>query len=885
MAGATWSLSLFFYTQPILFSGLTWIKVVFSLVFFLIASSLYFSFVFPEERTEAANRWQVVYWSTAAVFLYLLWFTNKWVKGVVETDWGFETILGPAYKYWGLFNLLFGGLIFRNFIRKYATYKGIVRLQLKYIFVGVFILAVGTIIVDIIVPLYAGSSKYFWASSLFIVPFITSTSYAIIRYRLLDLRLLVKNLIVKTIIAIVLSLISGTATYFYGLVFERSVPREVIFPIIGAMIFIVFSFEYLAEKSGNFTRRYLFRSGYEPKILLEKLTDILSSTIGFEEMLTHVSKTLKEELNIKFAGFLLMDSQIDEGKDYRFISSGDKKVNWDNINSLIKFTESNQSPFIQEELSKKATQMNDHLTQEIVNQMKFKEIATILPIRTKETLNGFLFIGEKPSLDAFTLNELRVLENFTPQTSFAVENARLFSEIQTFNAKLKEEIRKATHELTDQNRFLAALRRLDLIIMETLDINSLCQKIVDALSLELRCQFGLIGLIDENHNRLYFKAITSQSQLARLLASRKIAIEDIYFPLDIENGSVTKTINTKREIYAENLVDVFPPSLSPVKLKKWQMKIKTQTYWAYPIISKTKVLGVLVFAWKKAEREISSRERDLMQSVIDQTGIALDNTLLYDRLEKSIGKLRKINLKLRELDRMKDEFVSIASHELRTPMTAVNNYIWMTLHGKGGKISQKQQFYLERAALSTKRLISLVEDMLTVSRIEGGKLEVNPTPGNIVALAKNVFEELQPKAKEKKIKTFLETPKKELPLVSLDQDRIREVLLNLIGNAIKFTDINGTIKISFKRKGKLISTQISDTGRGIAKSDIPKLFKKFGRLEKSFATVAETGGTGLGLYICKQIIDLHHGKIGAESKPEKGSTFYFNLKVTEEVKP
>jgi signal transduction histidine kinase len=233
---------------------------------------------------------------------------------------------------------------------------------------------------------------------------------------------------------------------------------------------------------------------------------------------------------------------------------------------------------------------------------------------------------------------------------------------------------------------------------------------------------------------------------------------------------------------------------------------------------------------------------------------------------------------------MKDEFVSIASHELRTPMTSINNYVWMVLNGKAGKISTKQRFYLDRASLATKRLINLVEDMLTVSRVEGGKLQVNLRPGNLVKLTETVVEEIEAKAKNKKIQIFLEPAGKEPPLVTMDQDRIREVLFNLLDNAIKFTDSGGKISVSFKKKGKYLITTVKDNGRGIAKADFPKLFKKFGRLDRSFATVAQTGGTGLGLYICKQIIDLHRGKIGVKSKLGKGATFSFGLKIAREVK-
>ena len=426
---------------------------------------------------------------------------------------------------------------------------------------------------------------------------------------------------------------------------------------------------------------------------------------------------------------------------------------------------------------------------------------------------------------------------------------------------------------------MATLRRLDLIIMQTLELESLCQKIVNALSLELGCQFGMIGLVNEAEDRFYFKSVTGHSDLSKILVKRRIKIDEVLFSLEDEENPINKVIQTKREVSIGELDGIFSPYLSEEKIDNLQATLKTKTYWIYPIVSKTRVIGALVFGWKKAEREISSKERDLMQSVIDQTGIALDNTLLYEQLKESVRKLKRANVKLRELDRMKDEFVSIASHELRTPMTSINNFIWMILHGKSGKVTAKQRFYLERAASSTKRLINLVEDMLTVSRIEGGKLEMSLIPGNVVKLSKIVIEDLESKAKENKIKLFVDSPKKEFPLVLMDQERISEVLINLIGNAVKFTPSGGEVVVSFKKKGKAVLVMVTDTGRGIAKTDIPKLFKKFGRLERSFATIAETAGTGLGLYISKQIIDLHRGKIGVRSTVGKGSTFYFDLKI------
>ena len=165
------------------------------------------------------------------------------------------------------------------------------------------------------------------------------------------------------------------------------------------------------------------------------------------------------------------------------------------------------------------------------------------------------------------------------------------------------------------------------------------------------------------------------------------------------------------------VLGIISPNIKEELATKWQKELKLQSFLLLPILSKNKPVGLVVFGCQKTNRKLTSLENNFLHNVIDQTGIALDNLILYEKLQENIEKLKRTNVRLRELDRMKDEFVSIASHELRTPMTSINGYVWMVLNGKAGEITDKQRLYLERAALSTKRLINLVEDMLTVSRI------------------------------------------------------------------------------------------------------------------------------------------------------------------------
>jgi len=298
-------------------------------------------------------------------------------------------------------------------------------------------------------------------------------------------------------------------------------------------------------------------------------------------------------------------------------------------------------------------------------------------------------------------------------------------------------------------------------------------------------------------------------------------------------------------------------------------------------------LGVLLLSEKSSGDIFSSQDISIFEILAPQMTLAIQNSLAYEeiqrfnqtlknKIDKATIKLKKANLRLKELSSLKDEFVSIASHELRTPMTAIKSYLWLALNKHKKELSQKLTTNLNRAYISTERTITLVKDMLTISRIEGRRLDLNFVKLDLALLAKQVFDELKIKADEKQIKFSFEKPEFK-SFTRADEHKITEVLQNIISNAIKFTPPKGSVQIFFQDKNGKIETSIKDTGPGIPKRSMPNLFKKFGRLGGSFAKLAETPGTGLGLYIAKQIIGLHKGRIWVQSKVGEGSTFIFSL--------
>ncbi len=247
-----------------------------------------------------------------------------------------------------------------------------------------------------------------------------------------------------------------------------------------------------------------------------------------------------------------------------------------------------------------------------------------------------------------------------------------------------------------------------------------------------------------------------------------------------------------------------------------------------------------------------------------------------EKLKKSQRKIELQNIQLKKLDRIKSNFLSVTSHELRTPMSAIKGYMQMLLKQSLGEITEEQKQALKVILRNTTRLDNLIQDILDISRLESGTMKFLPEQTDLQKMIREISETMQSSADLKNIKINVDI-EKGIPELTIDQGRIKQVLMNLVNNAIKFSPQRAVINIRAKREEDNVLFEVQDFGRGIPKDKQEKIFETFYQVESG--KNMKFGGAGLGLSISRGIVLAHDGRIWVESTPGKGSTFKFNLPI------
>ena len=434
--------------------------------------------------------------------------------------------------------------------------------------------------------------------------------------------------------------------------------------------------------------------------------------------------------------------------------------------------------------------------------------------------------------------------------------------------------------LYDSSKVIAGLSDK---LRSTLEIKQIFKFIADTLIKSFHA--NAVGVLIYNKKERYYKV--NYNQGFKIVKQEKFARDEDMSKLFIEKNQLIILEDIRKE-FKDN--------------KTFKMLVKLGVKILVPLKVKNKIMGLIAIGKKESGDMYNDEDFKVLKVIGAQSAIALDNSLLYKetktfsqkmaekvkqatqelsinnkRLQKMADQMALANDKLRKLDNAKSEFISIASHQLRTPLTAIKGFVSLLLEGSYGKITQEVRVTLNKIYLSNERLIELVEDLLNISRIESGQIEYKFEKIKLENICQEIMDTFVIRAKEKHLKIELKLPKKPLPEILTDKKKIREVISNLVDNALKYTP-KGWVKVSLLQVEDKIQIRVSDTGVGISTDEIPHLFAKFSR-GKDISKI-NTGGTGLGLYVGKKMVESLHGKIWVESKGVKlGSTFIVELPI------
>lgn len=477
----------------------------------------------------------------------------------------------------------------------------------------------------------------------------------------------------------------------------------------------------------------------------------------------------------------------------------------------------------------------------------------------------------------------------------AKEKEHLLQEQIRFGDARYEELREAflerqqmTIDLRRRIGELTMLQKVGLIFNSTLDREVLLRRVLQATIDHLHYDRAMISFYDAVRNISYDSRIIGVSNdISAYVRSIEVPITDM-------NSLEGEVLLQGRAVLVNDLRKM-ADRLHPLNQKLMLMSEATSLI-SVPLMAKNRVIGALTVD-RRGEHRLAKDDLDVISTMAGQVAIALDNADVYSKLEEVNlhledkvrdrtvaletlnADLEAANEKLRDADSLKTLFISIVSHELRTPMTSIKGYVDNALEGIAGELSGKQIYYMTRIKHNVERLLRMTRDLLDLSRIEAGKLELHPQSISMPQLINDVIEGFAAIACEKSI-CIEARHEEEQPMILGDRDKLCQVLTILVDNALKFTQDGGAVRItSAGHKPGLMEFCVADNGCGILAHEIEKVFDKFYRGE---SVRSDSRGAGLGLALAKDLIRLHGGDIWVTSEVGKGSEFYFTLPIQEE---
>jgi len=449
----------------------------------------------------------------------------------------------------------------------------------------------------------------------------------------------------------------------------------------------------------------------------------------------------------------------------------------------------------------------------------------------------------------FTDDEIGLLKTFADQAVIAIENARLLTELQT-----------RTAELTRSVGELTALGEVGRALSSTLDLETVLQTIVLRAN-ELAGTAGCtIWEYDEAREqfRLRVSHYTDESDTALLQALGQMAT------IPKGPGVTTQVVERRQPV---QIPDITAAGAYEHPIRGPLIEAGHRALLGVPLLSENEVIGVLTVT-RKAPGEFPPETVRLLQTFATQSALAIQNARLFLEIEDKSRQLEAAS-------QHKSEFLANMSHELRTPLNAIIGFSEVLTDRMFGELNEKQEEYLKDIHASGQHLLSLINDILDLSKIEAGRMELELTDFYLPTAIDNALMLVRERAGRRSI-TLQTAVDVQLGQIQGDERKIRQVVLNLLSNAIKFTPEGGRIDMRAVPRDGFVEVSVSDTGVGIAPEDQEAVFEEFRQVGTADRKVE---GTGLGLTLCRKFVELHGGKIWVKSELGTGSTFTFTIPV------
>ena len=882
LSGSLWIFGLFIFIyindlNIILF----WSRLFYFAVTIMVYAFLNFAIYFPFKDINYNIKYKILTIIPFFIITYLIFFTKFLIIGIEIVNLKKNIILGPANYFFILYLLIYVLFAIIIWFFKYRSSTKIDKVKLNYILIIMtFSLLVG-FFVNLFLPVF--TFKYIWILPISIIIMSILIFYTLAKFKLLNIRLIIIRTILEGILVIFIASFFTLSILFTGYFFQDYAEVIKVFVyFIDALIIIIFldPLKKIWRKSTNFIF-YKIKIKIDYEKILKDFNLIIAKEIELRSLLNKLVNFLKGKLKIKKVTVIVLNN-----KDNIIASSNNKIVRFNLNNKIINYFKFHDDIIITDELIKKSKELKGNFRLHyVLKELKKSNIELLIPIINNDNLIAIILLSKKLSKDIYNDEDIDLFKELKFHITVAIDKSNLFEKIKLLNKELQYKVKEKTKDLEDlnntleeRNNFLITIQSIISTISKTFNLREATQMIADSISSKLGYIGGILSFVNYDKNILHIGTFTENEETISAFKIFKKEFKNFDAELNKDYNLGTKTILKNEITFSNKMSDYFSTPVNKRIINNMQKILKIETIVGIPIFSKDKSIGLIHFLFKQKKKDISPLDMETMTTLADQVGIISRNLTLYENLQKTNKKLQDANVNLRRLDKTKSEFLSIASHQLRTPISALKGYLSMILEGDFGETPIKIKKILFKLLDSSSRLSRTINIFLNVSRIESGRFSLDKKPTKIEELIISVIKELENESKKKGIVLkYKKICKKKVILSLIDKDKIREVILNLIDNAIKYTN-KGHVHISLDCDKENLKFVVKDTGLGINKVDLSMLFKKFVR--GTGASNVYTSGSGLGLFIAQKVIKEHDGDIWAESNGKnKGSIFSFSLPI------